>query len=405
MSAQIVVDVDGRVVSWDAESARLLGYPADEVVGRLLAETVVPARYQDQLNSGLADFRTTGTVRSLGNRLQVDALRKDGAEIPVDLRLTKLSDKPLTLLVLIDHRPVLADEADPYTGTEHRDYAADTEAARAGRAEALAGGVTEVAAEVEAERVQRASGLAAQSEHDVAAAAANVEAERIRLAATLAKQSALGVASAASILEEERIQRAVALALESLRSATATAAGVEEERVHRAETLADRSARGVSSVAAGVEEERIQRATTLAVEAERARQKAENVAAVVAGLATEFVDLRTASGRMETAVREMSGHLTEVLKATEALHAGYGVDESTMKDRSRFPSLLTWWGRMTTEEVPGTGKTRLALLEEGITQRASRMHVSASGVKLFVILTPFLCAAIGAILTFLLTRK
>jgi PAS domain S-box-containing protein len=386
MSAQIVADTDGRVISWDAEAARLLGYPADEVVGRLLGDTIVPPRHRDQYNRGLEDFRKTGVVRSLGMRLQVDALRKDGSEIPIDLRLTKLSAEPPTLLVLIDPRTASADEADPYTGTEHRDYAADTEAARAGRAEALAGGVTEVAAEVEAERVQRAKGLAAQSEHDVAVAA-------------------LGAASAASILEEERIKRAVALALESIREASATAAGVEAERIHRAETLADRSARGVSSAAADVEEGRVERATKLAVEVERAKLKAEGVAVAVNGLAAEVTELRGAAARMETAVREMSSHLSEVLKATDALHTGYGVDESTLKDRSRFPALLTWWGRMTTEEVSGTGRTRLAILDEVLAQRASRMHVSASGLKVFAILTPFLCIIIGAVLSFLLTRK
>jgi PAS domain S-box-containing protein len=404
MSAQIVADTDGRVISWDAEAARLLGYPADEVVGRLLGETIVPPQHRDQYDRGLDDFRKTGAVRSLGMRLQVDALRKDGTVIPIDLRLTKLSADPPTLLVLIDPRAP-ADQPDPYTGTEHRDYAADTEAARAGRAEALAGGVTEVAAEVEAERVQRAKGLAAQSEHNVAVAAADVEAERLRIAASLATQSALGAASAASILEEERIKRAVALALESIRETSATAAGVEAERIHRAETLADRSARGVSSAAADVEEGRVERATKLAVEVERAKLKAEGVAVAVNGLTTEVTELRGAAVRMETAVREMSSHLSEVLKATEALHTGYGVDESTMTDRSRFPSLLTWWGRMTTEIVPGTGKTRLAIFDEVIAQRASRMHVSTSGLKVFAILTPFLCIIIGAILTFLLTRK
>jgi PAS domain S-box-containing protein len=404
MSAQIVADTDGRVISWDAEAARLLGYPAEEVVGRLLGETIVPPQHRDQYSRGLDDFRKTGAVRSLGSRLQVDALRKDGTVIPIDLRLTKLSADPPTLLVLIDPRAP-ADQPDPYTGTEHRDYAADTEATRAGRAEALAGGVTEVAAEVEAERVQRAKGLAAQSEHNVAVAAADVEAERLRLAASLATQSALDAASAASILEEERIKRAVALALESIRETSATAAGVEAERIHRAETLADRSARGVSSAAADVEEGRVERATKLAVEVERAKLKAEGVAVAVNGLTTEVTELRGAAVRMETAVREMSSHLSEVLKATEALHTGYGVDESTMTDRSRFPSLLTWWGRMTTEIVPGTGKTRLAIFDEVIAQRASRMHVSTSGLKVFAILTPFLCIIIGAILTFLLTRK
>jgi PAS domain S-box-containing protein len=288
MSAQIVIDASGRVLSWNAEAARLLGYPAEEVIGHPLADTIVPVQHREQYNAGLDNFRATGTVRSLGMRLQVAVLHKDGTAIPVDLRITKLSDDPPTLLVLIDRRALPT--SDPYTGTEHRVYAADTEAHRAERADDLEG-------------------------------------------------------------------------------------------------------------------DRVRRATKLAIEEDRAKRKAADVAKELAELSAKVTELRAVVARTEAAVREMTSHLDTVLKATEALHTGYGVDESTMKDRSRFPSLLTWWGRVTTEEVPGTGKTRLALWDELITQRAARMHVSASGLKVFVILTPFMTLVLGAIISYLILHK
>jgi PAS domain S-box-containing protein len=290
MSAQIVIDASGRVLSWNAEAARLLGYPAEEVIGHLLADTIVPVQHREQYNAGLDNFRATGTVRSLGMRLQVAVLHKDGTAIPVDLRITKLSDDPPTLLVLIDRRPLPHPLSDPYTGTEHRDYAAATEAHRAERADDLEG-------------------------------------------------------------------------------------------------------------------DRVRRATKLAIEEDRAKRKADDVAKELAELSAKVTELRAVVARTEAAVREMTSHLDTVLKATEALHTGYGVDESTMKDRSRLPSLLTWWGRLVTEEVPGTGKTRREMIDELIAQRASRMHVSASGLKVFVILTPFMTLVLGAIISYLILHK
>jgi PAS domain S-box-containing protein len=192
VSAQIVSDADGRVVSWDTEAERILGFTADEVVGRLLAETIVPARYLAQHDAGIASLRATGAAPVLGKRLQVAALRKDGTEIPVDLRITQLSAKPPTFLGLIDPRtPPVVD--DLYTATDHRTF---VEASQA-------------------EHAQRAGRLADQTDREATMAASDVEDERVRRARDLAARTARGVASAASDIEDARIQRATDLAVEA----------------------------------------------------------------------------------------------------------------------------------------------------------------------------------------------
>jgi PAS domain S-box-containing protein len=153
MSAQIVADTDGRVISWDSEAARMLGYPADEMVGRLLGETIVPARYREQHDRGVRDFRATGSAPAIGKRMQVAAVRKDGTEIPIDLRITQLSVNPPTFLGLIDQRTPMSRPDDPYTGSEHRAFAAEVETARAGRA-----------AMTEEDRIERATKLRVEAE-------------------------------------------------------------------------------------------------------------------------------------------------------------------------------------------------------------------------------------------------
>lgn len=201
MTALIIADGNGRVTSWDAEAELLLGYTAEEMIGQLLGETLVPARYHDQHERGMEDFRTTGTGPALGKRLQVAAMRKDGTEIPVDLRITQLSVAPPTFLGFIDRRvPLGTDPTMSWSGTQHQEYAAGAETERAGRAEALADVVRGTAADVEAIRTERAEGLAAKD-----------EAVRVQRAEGLAGQDAHRSASA----EAERIRRATDLAIEA----------------------------------------------------------------------------------------------------------------------------------------------------------------------------------------------
>ena len=83
--AFVSMDADGRVRGWNREAERVFGWPRDEALGRPLAETVIPERYRGAHRRGLARFLETGQGSMLGRRLELEALRRDGSEFPVEL--------------------------------------------------------------------------------------------------------------------------------------------------------------------------------------------------------------------------------------------------------------------------------------------------------------------------------
>lgn len=83
--AFIGIDGDGIIRRWNRAAERILGWPREEVIGRPLLDTVVPPRLRDELVNALARYLRTGERHLLGNRLERSALRRDGAEIPIEL--------------------------------------------------------------------------------------------------------------------------------------------------------------------------------------------------------------------------------------------------------------------------------------------------------------------------------
>lgn len=88
--AVIVLDQDGRITDWNAAAERIFGYPASEVIGQDLHPLVVPARHRDAYRRGLRRFRKTGTGPVIGKTLELVALRRDGAEFPIELSISSV---------------------------------------------------------------------------------------------------------------------------------------------------------------------------------------------------------------------------------------------------------------------------------------------------------------------------
>ncbi|MEW9835227.1 hybrid sensor histidine kinase/response regulator [Mesorhizobium marinum] len=95
LDAVIVVDEDGRVVTMNASAEACFGYSKSEALGRSIGELIVPDRHKAAHEAGLARYRATGVPRVLGRRVEMEARRKDGATIPVELAITevKLPDR------------------------------------------------------------------------------------------------------------------------------------------------------------------------------------------------------------------------------------------------------------------------------------------------------------------------
>lgn len=83
--AFIEMDESGRVITWNRQAELSFGWSAEEVIGRSLAETIVPPEHRRAHQEGLKKFLTTGQGPILNQRIEISALRKGGEQVPVEL--------------------------------------------------------------------------------------------------------------------------------------------------------------------------------------------------------------------------------------------------------------------------------------------------------------------------------
>jgi PAS domain S-box-containing protein len=86
----ITMDRDGRVIEFNPAAERTFGYSQNDVLGRPLAELIIPADLRRAHRDGLARHRATGERTVLGRRIEMRALRAGGDEFPVELAITKI---------------------------------------------------------------------------------------------------------------------------------------------------------------------------------------------------------------------------------------------------------------------------------------------------------------------------
>jgi PAS domain S-box-containing protein len=90
LDALIMVDDSSALVYWNPAAERILGYRADEVLGKPLHQLLTPQRYLGNAVQGFASFRDSGQGALIGKTIEIEALHKDGREIPVELSISSL---------------------------------------------------------------------------------------------------------------------------------------------------------------------------------------------------------------------------------------------------------------------------------------------------------------------------
>ncbi|MDZ4860337.1 MAG: PAS domain S-box protein [Candidatus Hydrogenedentes bacterium] len=86
--AIIMMDEDGLVSFWNEAAERIFGYSRMEVLGRPLHDTIVPQRYRSAFARGHRHFLESGVGAVVGKTQEVQGLRKDGTEFPLELAIT-----------------------------------------------------------------------------------------------------------------------------------------------------------------------------------------------------------------------------------------------------------------------------------------------------------------------------
>jgi len=83
----MTLDRDGHILEFNSAAEQCFGYKKSEVLDQLVAPLIVPQRYRQNFDQGMAEFRNTGSGAFLGNRVEIILMRSDGSEFPVEVAI------------------------------------------------------------------------------------------------------------------------------------------------------------------------------------------------------------------------------------------------------------------------------------------------------------------------------
>ena len=86
----VAIDHEGRITEFNPAAERTFGYLRDEVIGKNLPDVLVPPSLREKHEQGFARYLATGESRVMGRRVEMEALRADGRQIPVELAITRI---------------------------------------------------------------------------------------------------------------------------------------------------------------------------------------------------------------------------------------------------------------------------------------------------------------------------
>ncbi len=93
LDAFIGMDSSGLITAWNAEAEKLFGYTHEDVIGKKLAELIIPPAYREAHARGLKHYMETGAGTFVGGRIEVNAMRSDRSEFPAELSITVIRQK------------------------------------------------------------------------------------------------------------------------------------------------------------------------------------------------------------------------------------------------------------------------------------------------------------------------
>ncbi|MGA2531693.1 MAG: PAS domain S-box protein [Candidatus Aminicenantales bacterium] len=86
--AILMMDNRGRVSYWNRAAEGIFGYTAEEAFGQEIHSWLAPESFRAVSFEHLERFKETGRGSALGRIIELEAIRKDGARIPIELSLS-----------------------------------------------------------------------------------------------------------------------------------------------------------------------------------------------------------------------------------------------------------------------------------------------------------------------------
>jgi PAS domain S-box-containing protein len=81
----ITIDQHSLVIDWNRAAERVFGWSREEVMGRNLADLIIPAVHRKNHAAGLEKFLRDGTAQIFNRRVETKAVRRSGEEFDVEM--------------------------------------------------------------------------------------------------------------------------------------------------------------------------------------------------------------------------------------------------------------------------------------------------------------------------------
>ncbi len=91
--AIVMMDNKGNISFWNRAAEKIFGYKIKDAIGKELHYLIIPERYYEFYKKGLSGFMNTGHGPVIGKTLELEALKKDGKEFPVELSISVIKIK------------------------------------------------------------------------------------------------------------------------------------------------------------------------------------------------------------------------------------------------------------------------------------------------------------------------
>jgi diguanylate cyclase (GGDEF)-like protein/PAS domain S-box-containing protein len=110
--AFIATDAEGLILDWNTEAELVFGWPRGEALGRDFGNTVLPqavrGAYRRELAELLQGYASSGTSRTV----EVTAVHKDGADVPVEMTIARAHAGDSNLIRVYAHDLTAQKQAD-----------------------------------------------------------------------------------------------------------------------------------------------------------------------------------------------------------------------------------------------------------------------------------------------------
>ncbi len=86
----ITSDQTGKIIEFNSAAEGVFGYRKEDVIGRQMADLIIPPRHREAHRHGMKRYLATGEAHVLGRKIEIDAMRSDHSEFPVELAIVRV---------------------------------------------------------------------------------------------------------------------------------------------------------------------------------------------------------------------------------------------------------------------------------------------------------------------------